>query len=206
MGVVRLGDNGVDYYNSILALTDRRRLLRQAAPGAVRRIFSGAGLRAQRAALDEPAVLRFPQGIDAPAPLDAGGMHVAPSICYEDAFGSAQLALVARSDVLVNVTNDAWFGRSPARFQHLQISRMRAIEAGRFLLRAANDGVSAIIGPRGERAAVAPEYRAAVLRGTVVPRGGLSPYIRVGNWAVILLAFAAVAGSVRQRGAPLKFP
>jgi apolipoprotein N-acyltransferase len=144
----------------------------------------------------------FRKGIDGQVPLVAGEMHVAPSICYEDAFGSAQLGLVSRSDVLVNVTNDAWFGRSPARFQHLQISRMRAIEAGRFLLRAANDGVSAIIGPRGERVAIAPEYRSAVLRGTVVPRSGLSPYIRVGNWAVILLAFAAAAGSVRRRGIP----
>jgi apolipoprotein N-acyltransferase len=202
MGVVRLGDNGVDYYNSILALTtgvgfyDKRHLVPFAEYFPVP-AFVRSGLRLLSLPYSD-----FRKGIDGQAPLVAGAMRVAPSICYEDAFGSDQLALVSRSDVLVNVTNDAWFGRSPARFQHLQISRMRAIEAGRFLLRAANDGVSAIIGPRGERVAIAPEYRSAVLRGTVVPRSGLSPYIRVGNWAVILLALAAAAGSVRRRGIP----
>jgi apolipoprotein N-acyltransferase len=124
---------------------------------------------------------------------------LAPSICYEDAFGSAQLELVRRSDLLVNVTNDAWFGRSPARYQHLQISRMRALEAGRYLLRAGNDGVSAIIGPRGELSAVAPEYQSALLRGTVVARHGLSPYTRVGNWAVVSLALAAMAAAWYRR-------
>jgi apolipoprotein N-acyltransferase len=86
------------------------------------------------------------------------------------------------------VTNDAWFGRSTARYQHLQISRMRAIEAQRYLIRAANDGVSAVIGPRGEVVARATEYRAEVLRARVVPRTGLPPYARVGNWPVLLAA------------------
>ena len=203
MGVVRQGDNGVDYYNSILALTsgvafyDKRHLVPFAeyfpVPAVVR-----SWLRLMSLPYSD-----FRAGIDGQAPLQAGGMRVAPSICYEDAFGSAQLALVARSELLVNVTNDAWFGRSPARFQHLQISRMRALEAGRFLLRAGNDGVSAIIGPHGELAAVAPEYRGAVLRGTVVPRSGLSPYTRVGNWAVMLLAAAlAAAAAGRRRSDP----
>ena len=203
MGVVRLGDNGVDYYNSILALTtgvafyDKRHLVPFAEYFPVP-AFVRSWLRLMSLPYSD-----FRAGVDGQAPLLAGGMRLAPSICYEDAFGSAQLALVARSELLVNVTNDAWFGRSPARFQHLQISRMRAIEAGRFLLRAGNDGVSAIIGPHGELSAVAPEYRSAVLRGTVVPRSGLSPYVRSGNWAVILLALAAAAGSVRRRGNPL---
>ena len=203
MGVVRLGDNGIDYYNSILALTtgvafyDKRHLVPFAeyfpVPSFVR-----SWLRLMSLPYSD-----FRPGIDGQAPLVAGGMRVAPSICYEDAFGGAQRALVARSELLVNVTNDAWFGHSPARFQHLQISRMRAIEAGRYLLRAGNDGVSAIIGPHGELAAVAPEYRSAVLSGTVVPRAGLSPYIRVGDWALILLALAAAAGSIWRRGHPV---
>ncbi len=142
----------------------------------------------------------FAAGSDHQPPLMGAGMRLAPSICYEDAFGSAQLDLVSRSDLLVNVTNDAWFGHSPARYQHLQISRMRALEADRYLLRAANDGVSAIIGPRGDLLAAAPEYHSAVLRGTVVARSGLSPYTRVGNWVVVCLALAALATAwYRQR-------
>ena len=202
MGVLRLGDNGVDYYNSIIALTggvafyDKRHLVLFAETFPV-----PAFVRSWLRLLSLP-YSDFSPGSIYQTPLAAGGLRLAPSICYEDAFGSAQLGLVNRADVLVNVTNDAWFGRSPARYQHLQISRMRALEAGRFLLRAGNDGVSAIVGPRGELLAVAPEYRSAVLRGTVVPRGGLSPYTRVGNWAVLLLAFgaAAAAGYRRRRG------
>lgn len=203
MGVVRLGDNGVDYYTSILALTsgvafyDKRHLLPFAeyfpVPPFVRswlRLLSLPYSDFRAGAKDQP-------------PLQAGGMRLAPSICYEDAFASAQLALAGHSELLVNVTNDAWFGRSPARYLHLQISRMLALEVGRFLLRAANDGVSAIIGPKGELVAVAPEYQSAVLRGTVVPRDGLSPYIRFGNWPVLLLAFGAAAAAYRRlRPAP----
>jgi apolipoprotein N-acyltransferase len=95
--------------------------------------------------------------------------------------------------VLVNVTNDAWFGRSTARHQHLQIARMRAIEAGRYMLRAANDGITAVIGPKGEIVAQAPEFGPYVLRAQVVPRSGLPPYAHVGNWLIIGAAAAALA-------------
>jgi apolipoprotein N-acyltransferase len=192
MGIVRQGDNGVDYYNSIIALTggvafyDKRHLVMFAETFPVPQ-FVRSWLRLLNLPYSD-----FAPGSDHQAPLAAGGMHLAPSICYEDAFGSSQMELVRQSELLVNVTNDAWFGHSPARYQHLQISRMMALEFDRYLLRAANDGVSAIIGPKGELLAVAPEYRSSVLRGTVVGRGGLSPYNRVGNWAVVSLALAAI--------------
>lgn len=200
MGIVRLGDNGVDYYNSIIALTggvafyDKRHLVMFAETFPVP-AFVRTWLRLLTLPYSD-----FAAGSDHQAPLAAAGMRLAPSICYEDAFGSAQLDLVRHSDLLVNVTNDAWFGHTPARYQHLQISRMRALESGRYLLRAANDGVSAIIGPRGELLAVAPEYRAAVLHGTVVGRSGLSPYTRVGNWAVVCLALGALLAAWYSRG------
>jgi apolipoprotein N-acyltransferase len=195
MGVVRLADNGTDYYNSILALTtgvafyDKRHLVPFAeyfpVPPFIRR-----WLRLMSLPYSD-----FTAGADGQGTLYAGGLRLAPSICYEDAFGSAQLALARKSEVLVNVTNDAWFGRSPARYQHLQIARLRALETGRYLLRAANDGVSAIIGPRGELLQQAPEWQPATLRGTVEPRTGLSPYTRVGNWPVVLLALLATAAA-----------
>jgi apolipoprotein N-acyltransferase len=92
--------------------------------------------------------------------------------------------------MLANVTNDAWFGRSIARYQHLQISRQRAMETGRPMVRAANDGVSAVIGYGGKIIATAPEYEASVLRAKVQPRLGLTPYARVGNWPAVCLALA----------------
>ena len=80
------------------------------------------------------------------------------------------------------------------------IARMRALEAGRYLIRAANDGISGIIGPHGEVVARAPEFRPEVLRGTVTPLGGLTPYARVGNW--LLVSLAGAAGELEAAPAP----
>ena len=200
MGVVRKDDNGVDYYNSIMALTggvafyDKRHLV------PFVETFPVPALVRDWLQLLKLPYSSFAFGKEGQAPLQAGGMSLAPTICFEDSFGAAQLALAARSTLLVNVTNDAWFGHSQARYQHLQIGRMRALEVGRSLVRAGNDGISAIVGPKGELIAMAPEYQRTVLRGTVVPRNGLSPYTRVGNWPVLLLAFgAAAAAGFRRR-------
>jgi apolipoprotein N-acyltransferase len=97
------------------------------------------------------------------------------------------------ADALVNVTNDAWFGHSSARFQHFQIARMRALEEGRYLIRATNDGISAVIGPHGEVVARAPEFRPALLVSKVTPLAGLTPYAHVGNWLIVPLAALALA-------------
>jgi len=95
----------------------------------------------------------------------------------------------------VNVTNDAWFGQSTAKPQHLQIAQMRALEAQRYLIRAANDGISAVIGPHGETVARAPEYTPQILYSSIVPRTGVPPYARVGNWLVVIVAtFALIFG------------
>ena len=91
------------------------------------------------------------------------------------------------------MTNDAWFGHSSARHQHFQITRMRAIEAGRYLVRAANDGISGVIGPHGEVVARAPEFTPYVLKSAVTPRRGLTPYACVGNWPIVSLCAAALA-------------
>lgn len=130
----------------------------------------------------------------------AGGAVLAPSICYEDAYGSSNLpGLRAGANLLVNVTNDAWFGHSWARYQHFQISRMRAMEARRPLLRAANDGVSALVGSHGEVLAEAEEFKPTVLRGTVHPQSGLTPYVRFGNALPVVLGLLGVAlAFVRQ--------
>lgn len=124
--------------------------------------------------------------------LDAGGEKLGTSICYEDAYASDQLGVLREATLLVNVTNDAWFGESTAAYQHLQITRMRALEAGRTMLRAANDGVSAIIDPLGRIEQTLPRFQPGVLTGTVQPRTGLTPYAKVGNWPIVLLSAAAI--------------
>jgi apolipoprotein N-acyltransferase len=110
------------------------------------------------------------------------------AICYEDAFATEQLYALPDASILVNVSNDAWFGNSIAPHQHLQIARMRALEAGRYVVRATNNGVSAFIGPDGKLHARGPQFEYVSMTYDVQPRTGLTPFARFGNRPVILLA------------------
>jgi apolipoprotein N-acyltransferase len=121
-----------------------------------------------------------------------GGERIAVTICYEDVFGAEQLGFLPDATLLVNVANDAWFGDSIGPHQHLQIARVRAAEAGRWLLRATNTGVTAVIDPRGQVAQSLPQFEAAVLKHTVRGYTGATPYVRWGNWLVVVAALAAV--------------
>jgi apolipoprotein N-acyltransferase len=147
----------------------------------------------------------FVPGARDQAPLAAGGETLAPTICYEDAYASEQLALARRSTLLVNVTNDAWFGDSTAPHQHLDISRMRSLETGRPMLRATNDGVTALIAHDGALMATLPQFQPGVLTGTVEPRTGLTPYLRFGNLPVLVLVTLGLGAGLwpaRRRRAP----
>lgn len=135
--------------------------------------------------------------------LSAAGQKLGLSICYEDAFGSSQLGALREATILINVTNNAWYGDSTAPHQHLQIARMRALESGRYLVRAANDGITAAIGPHGEIVARLPQFKEGVMRADIRPLTGLTPYARFGNYPVVLgagLLLAAAAWRRRQGG------
>jgi len=131
-------------------------------------------------------------------PFRFDDLVLAPSICYEDAYPALLRPEIRAADVLVTATNDAWFGHSSARYQHLQIARMLAIQSRRYLLRAANDGVSAVIDPHGTVVAAAPEFTASVLRSKFAPRRGDTPYLVLGDWLVVGLALLALAVRVLQ--------
>ena len=127
--------------------------------------------------------------------LLAGGQRLGATICYEDAYGSEQLDVLDTATLLVNVTNNAWFGDSAAPHQQLQMARFRAREAGRWLFRATSNGVTAVIAPDGTVTARAPQFVPFVLKARVQPRTGLTPYARTGNWPVlsVCLLLAALA-------------
>lgn len=150
-------------------------------------------------------------GADEQPPIRVGPHRVGISICFEDVFGS-EIRLDARdAGFLVNVTNDAWFGRSSAAHQHLQIARLRALETGRVIVRAANTGISAIIGADGRLQARAGHFTTEILRAPVQPRTGLTPYARAGNaplWIAALAMFAILILIERSRGqrAPVERP
>ena len=90
--------------------------------------------------------------------------------------------------MLVNVSNDAWFGRSIGPQQHLQISQMRALETGRYMLRATNTGVTAIIDERGKVLQTIEIFTTAALHGLAQGFTGATPYVRTGNYPMLGLA------------------
>ena len=144
----------------------------------------------------------FSSGPDEQAPLSVDGTTLGVSICFEDVFGRDIRHALPDAGLLVNVTNDAWFEDSSAPHQHLQIARMRALEMGRTLLRVANTGVSAVIGPDGQLTQTSPQFEVAVLRAQVTPRAGLTPYARFGNaplWVLSLAGLLALLFLMRRR-------
>lgn len=130
----------------------------------------------------------FGRGTPDQPPLTVAGQQVAINICYEDAFGEEIIRSLPQATLLVNVSNDAWFGASLAPYQHLQIAQARAIEIGRPLLRATNTGVSAIIDHRGRILSKSQLFERTALEGRIQGRQGSTPYIWWGNGLVVGLA------------------
>ena len=141
----------------------------------------------------------FTRGATTQQPLAVAGQQVAVNICYEDVFGAEIARQLPQASLLVNVSNVAWFGRSIAPRQHLQISQARALETGRPMLRATNTGMTAIIDAHGRVQNVAPEFTASVVRGEVSGHTGVTPYVRWLDWPVLIVALllAAAAGIKR---------
>ncbi|TAN47602.1 MAG: apolipoprotein N-acyltransferase [Methylococcaceae bacterium] len=119
--------------------------------------------------------------------LQAGGWPLLATVCYEDAFGNEGRVGLPEAAYLVNVSNDAWFGDSIAPHQHLQVAQMRALETGRYMLRATNTGVTALVGPDGKVVKQLPQFEAGVLTGNVTPMAGATPYVRYGDAPVVML-------------------
>jgi apolipoprotein N-acyltransferase len=135
-----------------------------------------------------------PGAADQP-PLEAAGQKLGATICYEDAYSVEQLDVLASATLLINVSNDAWFGDSSAPHQHLQIARFRALEAGRWMMRATNNGISALIDPSGRVVARTRQFEPVVLRGSVVPHTGLTPYARLRNWPALAACLGLILGA-----------
>ncbi len=133
--------------------------------------------------------------------LQADDFKIGISICYEDAFGNEVIRAMPGADILVNISNDAWFGDSIAPHQHLQIARMRAQETGRYLLRATNTGITAIIDSKGSIKSRISQFAPGSLADDVVLYRGHTPYSLVGNYPVIsfCLVIVFLAGYLNRK-------
>ncbi|MFO1423817.1 MAG: apolipoprotein N-acyltransferase [Candidatus Competibacteraceae bacterium] len=136
--------------------------------------------------VDIPMADFTPGGREQPL-FRAGGQPVGLSICFEAVFGEEIRRALPDATWLINLSNDAWFKDSTAPHQHLQIARMRALEVARYLARATNTGVSAIVDERGQIRARGPQFQVEVIRGEVQPLRGLTPYARFGDWPAVAM-------------------
>lgn len=120
--------------------------------------------------------------------LQAKGYQIAPYICYEVVYPEFAASLAARSDLLLTISNDTWFGTSIGPLQHLQMAQMRALEAGRWMIRATNNGVTGLIDPFGKITVQIPQFERGILYGEVVPMHNLTPYLQWRSWPLIILS------------------
>ena len=131
----------------------------------------------------------FSSGPAAQKPLRAGAYRAAPFICYEIVYGGMVAEGARDADLLITISNDSWFGNSIGPWQHLQIAQMRGRENGRYVLRATNNGISAIIDDQGRIVQKTDQFVATTLVGTAEVMLGNTPFSSFGNTPIIVGCF-----------------
>lgn len=144
---------------------------------------------------------RMSEGPGGQQPFRIGEYRAVVPICYEIAYPDLVADMAKQADVLVTVSNDTWFGASAGPAQHLQMAQMRAVELGRYLLRATNNGMTAVVSPDGAVTAQMPQFEAGVVRGEYSVMRGVTPFGRWGSQPWILLALAALVVGTYTRWA-----
>lgn len=125
-------------------------------------------------------------------------------ICYEDVFG-AEIAQRIRKfpanppNLLINLTNLAWFGNTSAPWQHLRLAQLRSLETGLPTIRSTNTGVTAIINDQGRVVAQLPVFNEGVLTGSVQARNGITPYVQFGDMPILLLSIITLVIGWRKK-------
>ncbi|HAD44896.1 MAG TPA: apolipoprotein N-acyltransferase, partial [Alcanivorax sp.] len=118
--------------------------------------------------------------------------EIAPFICYEILYPELVASRTGSADVLLTISNDAWFGTSAGPHQHFQMTRLRALETGRWLLRGTNNGITAVVDHHGKVVERLPQFERDVLVSEYQPRQGETPFMLAGVWPTLLLALAFV--------------
>lgn len=186
--IPKFSQNGSqEYYNAALSATGGVYRKRHLVPFVEFMPFQSM--------LDSILGLDFPmantvRGSEQQPLLQAGGLNVAVAICYEIAYPKVIVEHGGEAAILVTISNDTWFGKSIGPLQHMQIARMRALESGRYLLRATNNGVTAIVNEKGRVKSRLSQFQTGVLTGTVHEAMGQTPFTHFPDLAVLLAILA----------------
>tara|TARA_B100002019_G_scaffold289711_1_gene305891 strand:- start:1354 stop:2877 length:1524 start_codon:yes stop_codon:yes gene_type:complete len=192
LGVPFLQESDDKVFNSILSIADsiqlykKRKLVPFGEYFPLRKVFSSF-----YDTLNVP-LSDFTQGLSKKNKFIVKENTIGALICYEIAFASIARSSLPQAELIVNLSNDSWFGRSVAAFQHLQIVRVRAAELERPIIRATNTGISAIIDYKGDVIESSGQFEAQVISGEIVGRIGSTPYAKIGERGVALFALGLV--------------
>jgi len=196
LGLFTRNDITQRYYNSMITLDDQVYLKRHLVPlGEYFPLRPVLGFFAQWVNIPMSDI---DSGDDIQPLITAAGQKIGLTICFEDAFDRSVLLDLPEATLLVNVSNDAWFENSSQPWQHHQIARMRALEAGRVLLRVTNTGVSSIIDRNGDVLHMSPQFKRHVITADVQAYKGATPYVMWANYLLIILAVIVIAGFYRN--------
>jgi apolipoprotein N-acyltransferase len=136
-------------------------------------------------------------------PLVAKGHNIATAICYEITYPDLVAKNTRNTSVILTTSNDAWFGDSIGPHQHMQMSRMRAIENGKPLMRGTNNGITALVDHKGQIYDQLEQFSDGVLTGQISPRTGETPFSRFASWPVVIFSLIIVTmvtlRGIRQR-------
>lgn len=122
-----------------------------------------------------------------PNGLNANGVLVAATVCYEIVYPDLIAEISKDKDVLLTISNDAWFGKSIGPLQHFDMARMRALETGRYLIRATNNGISGFIDSNGKVLTTGGRFTRETIEGSVKRMSGNTPFMIWHSWPTILL-------------------
>jgi apolipoprotein N-acyltransferase len=137
-------------------------------------------------------------------PLAVGDTQIATAICYEITYPDLVARNSRNSNIMLTVSNDAWFGDSIAPHQHMQMARMRAIEAAKPLIRGTNNGITAAVDHRGQILQQLAQFEADVLLTKIEPRLGNSLFTQLGSWPIVLFSFLSVVSLILRSVNPIR--
>lgn len=132
------------------------------------------------------------RGASNQAPFAIKNQKIGAAICYEVAYPDTTRQNAKNTNLLLTVSNDAWFGSSAGPWQHLQIVQMRSIETGRYFVRATNTGITAIINEKGHIISRLPQFERMVLRGEIPMMTGTTPFVRFGSYPILAISLLLI--------------